>query len=851
MTSPDPTASGLSALEARVRDDLALLGLPAKPWMPERQHQGQRVHDVVVVGAGMAGLTLTAALTHLGIGVHLIDQAPVGQEGPWVTTARMETLRSPKELTGPALGMASLTFRAWYEAQLGPEAWQALDKIPRVQWAQYLRWYREVLGLKVHNRVRLNSLEPQADLVGLSVSDLDDPMSNQTLWARRVVLATGRDGLGGPWLPAWAHDLPQDRWVHSSHPWPDDRFAGLRVAVIGAGASAMDGAATALENGAREARMLIRRLQMPRVNKSKGSGNPGMAHGYWALPDDWKWRFRHYIQQQQVPAPKGSTLRVSRHPQAHFHFGVSVHRAEVWGDEVVLHTNQGCIHTDAVIFSTGFRTDWAQRPEFASIAPDVRLWQDRYVHPPGMHDEELAQSPDLGELFEFQSKVTGQRPGLDRIHCFNYAGALSQGAGAGDIPQISDGAQRLARGLATRFLLEDVAHHFEQLTQYAEEELDGSEWTPDFMPNDLIDQTVCPEPHDPMRALRRERDKVVVASQASLEAVMNAGLPGLSLPLRLKAAAIVAQHSGVTDLATFYREHPAQRGPVTDPIGPAIEHFCRTLAIRPADGDRALLLTLPQAGLGTADVVTLAQLVGLVAYQARVISGLKALSAWQGLRLPHANPPMAEDAGFVHPAQAPKPGQVLRVNGYTSEELDWKAWLPVLDPSQASEAQRAVLKASHPSAMTSDYYLLLAQQPEILAQRSAAFNAIMYAPGGLSRQERELASTVVSRVNGCVYCAAVHALRFEQLSKRNDVIAQVFQEPRGAGTDAREKAIVEFAIQLTLEPASLGAAQLEPLARAGLSALEMMDLIHAVAIFAWANRLMLNLGEPVYRPDTA
>jgi uncharacterized peroxidase-related enzyme len=175
----------------------------------------------------------------------------------------------------------------------------------------------------------------------------------------------------------------------------------------------------------------------------------------------------------------------------------------------------------------------------------------------------------------------------------------------------------------------------------------------------------------------------------------------------------------------------------------------------------------------------------------------------------------------------------------------------VLDPAQASEAQRAVLKASHPSAMTSDYYLLLAQQPEILAQRSAAFNAIMYAPGGLSRQERELASTVVSRVNGCVYCAAVHALRFEQLSKRNDVIAQVFQEPRGAGTDAREKAIVEFAIQLTLEPASLGAAQLEPLARAGLSALEMMDLVHAVAIFAWANRLMLNLGEPVYRRDTA
>ncbi|MGC8050206.1 peroxidase-related enzyme, partial [Salmonella enterica] len=68
------------------------------------------------------------------------------------------------------------------------------------------------------------------------------------------------------------------------------------------------------------------------------------------------------------------------------------------------------------------------------------------------------------------------------------------------------------------------------------------------------------------------------------------------------------------------------------------------------------------------------------------------------------------------------------------------------------------------------YYLFLAHQPDILRQRSAAFNAIMYAPGGLSRAERELGSLVVSRINGCVYCASVHAQRFEQLAKRNDTV---------------------------------------------------------------------------------
>jgi len=57
---------------------------------------------------------------------------------------------------------------------------------------------------------------------------------------------------------------------------------------------------------------------------------------------------------------------------------------------------------------------------------------------------------------------------------------------------------------------------------------------------------------------------------------------------------------------------------------------------------------------------------------------------------------------------------------------------------------------------------------------------------------------------------------------------------------------VQLSIDLTLRPAQFGAAQLQAVRAAGLSALEVLDLIHAVAIFAWANRLMLNLGEPVF-----
>ena len=195
---------------------------------------------------------------------------------------------------------------------------------------------------------------------------------------------------------------------------------------------------------------------------------------------------------------------------------------------------------------------------------------------------------------------------------------------------------------------------------------------------------------------------------------------------------------------------------------------------------------------------------------------------------------------------------IIRSHGFTNESLEWDAWLDVVDLDHATTDQIAVLEESHPKAKVSDYYRFLVHQPEILRQRSAAFNAIMYAPGGLPRAERELSTTVVSRLNGCVYCASVHAQRFEQLARRNDVIRQVFADPHSAGTTKREEAIASFSAALTESPNEIGQDQLQALREAGLTDAEMLDLIHSIAIFAWANRLMLNLGEPVFpEPATA
>ena len=376
--------------------------------------------------------------------------------------------------------------------------------------------------------------------------------------------------------------------------------------------------------------------------------------------------------------------------------------------------------------------------------------------------------------------------------------------------------------------------------------------------DDLVDRLIGLAPGAKTYEVRHFREKVAAATQGSYDALFDPALPGLSLAERLLVALYATRITPSPLLAAHYRARladagatpadiaVAESGKPADAATPrlaAILEFTRKLIEKPVEGDEAALKTLPAAGVSTPAVVTLSQLVAFLSYQVRLVAGLEAMKALEGQpERAAATPP----APFPANTAATAPGAVIKAHGFTNESLEWKAWLDVVNVETATPEQVAVLEESHPKAKVSDYYLFLVHQPEILRQRSTAFNAIMYAPGGLSRAERELGSTYVSRINGCVYCASVHAQRFEQLAKRNEVIAQVFEDPATAGTTARELAIGKFSIQITEAPAAVNADSIQALKDAGLNEGEILDLLHSDAIFAWANRLMLNLGEPVF-----
>lgn len=373
---------------------------------------------------------------------------------------------------------------------------------------------------------------------------------------------------------------------------------------------------------------------------------------------------------------------------------------------------------------------------------------------------------------------------------------------------------------------------------------------------DVIDTAAGLGPDAALQTARRFRSTVVEATQASHEALLYEPVPGLTTADRLRVAVHCCEAAEAHQMAAHYRALLVQQpaGDASTPALPAMLTWAGLLTTDPRRGDREALQTLRAAGLADPAIVALAQLVAFLSYQTRVVAGLVAMEA--ALVSPAPPSPGSTDAG----APAPAPGDasaktassgpvpVIRLNGFTNETLGWRSWLSPLDVVQATDLQQAVLDESHPQARASAYYLTLIHQPLMLRHRSAAYNAIMYAPGGAPRAERELAAMVVSVTNGCVYCTSVHAQRFAQLARRHDTVEQVFRNPATAGVDERERAIARFAQAVTLRPHTLAAADVAPLRQLGMSAEQILDVLHAAAIFGWANRLMHNLGEPEHPP---
>jgi xanthine/CO dehydrogenase XdhC/CoxF family maturation factor/cation diffusion facilitator CzcD-associated flavoprotein CzcO len=465
---------GCDRLAARVRSDLERLSYPQRAWLtPRVGARGEPIYDVIIVGAGQGGLATAFGLMRERVGnLLVIDRNPLDRAGPWLNFARMRSLRTPKHLTGPDLGIPSLTPRAFFEARDGADAWNALGFIPREGWAEYLAWYRKTLEIPVRAETSVGALQwSDAERAWLVPCASGSQPPEELLRARRVVLATGIEGSGQWYIPAMIRAaLPLERYAHTHAPIDFAALAGKRVAVLGAGASAFDNAATALEHGAAEVSLCFRRERLVDVNPYRWAEFVGFLKHLGDLPDADKWRFIvELVRMGQLP-PADTYQRATALPGFRLRAGCDWQALEMRGDCIAITTPAGTLECDFVIAGTGFVTDLSMRPELRELEPKIARWADRYTPPEHERHEDLARHPYLGPNFEYTEREPGSAPYLAHLYNYTFGGLPSLGFGGGSISGMKYSLPRLVGGVTGSLFAEDRASHFASLRAFADKE---------------------------------------------------------------------------------------------------------------------------------------------------------------------------------------------------------------------------------------------------------------------------------------------------------------------------------------------------------------------------------------------
>jgi uncharacterized peroxidase-related enzyme len=124
-----------------------------------------------------------------------------------------------------------------------------------------------------------------------------------------------------------------------------------------------------------------------------------------------------------------------------------------------------------------------------------------------------------------------------------------------------------------------------------------------------------------------------------------------------------------------------------------------------------------------------------------------------------------------------------------------------------------------------------------LATFVAMYNDLMLGESGLSKLEREMIAVTVSSQNRCYYCLTAHGAAVRQYSGNPLLGEHLVMNYRVARLDRRQRAMLDFAVKLTMQPWAVEDSDREQLRRAGLSDRDIWDISAVVGFFNMSNRV--------------
>ncbi len=162
--------------------------------------------------------------------------------------------------------------------------------------------------------------------------------------------------------------------------------------------------------------------------------------------------------------------------------------------------------------------------------------------------------------------------------------------------------------------------------------------------------------------------------------------------------------------------------------------------------------------------------------------------------------------------------------------------VPTLD-EMPDDIRELIESVSEKSGFVPNVFVALAARPEEFRAFFALHDTLMDKSEGLSKAERELIVVATSAVNECMYCVIAHGAILRIRSKNPLIADQVAINPAKATLSQRERDIVNFALHVANDSATVTDAEIDDMRAKGFTDDEIWDIGAITAFFALSNRL--------------
>ncbi|WP_374482358.1 peroxidase-related enzyme [Zoogloea sp.] len=163
---------------------------------------------------------------------------------------------------------------------------------------------------------------------------------------------------------------------------------------------------------------------------------------------------------------------------------------------------------------------------------------------------------------------------------------------------------------------------------------------------------------------------------------------------------------------------------------------------------------------------------------------------------------------------------------------------PVPELADLPEDVRSrILAVQEKAGFVPNVFLALAHRPEEFRAFFAYHDALMEKDVGLSKAEREMIVVATSGANQCLYCVVAHGAILRIRAKNPRVADQLATNYRKAEISPRQQAMLDFAVKLSLDSATVGDADIAILKAHGFDDEAIWDIGAITAFFAMSNRL--------------